>query len=217
MLLVEGPNDCHAVFQLMWLIHNASPVFGIHECGNDDQVLESLAARLVSSSPRQKILGLILDSDIEGLNSDQIIRSRLDQLRTRVGEFYSLPKSFPENGLVLSPDASKQNSDRLPKLGVWLMPNNKAYGMFEDLLMESLVDEVRTYTGAVVNRAKTDGVAKFKDIHLSKAIIRTYMAWQDPPDIQHLGVAIRKGTFENIEAKCKQFIQWLEQLFGTPA
>jgi len=89
--------------------------------------------------------------------------------------------------------------------------------MFEDLLIEALPEEGRTYTSAVVNKAKTDAVATFKDIHLSKAVIRTYMAWQDPPDIQYLGVAIKKKTFEKIEAKCKQFIQWLEELFGAPA
>ena len=172
---------------------------------------------LISSSPKQKILGLILDSDTEGVSADQVIQSRLDQLRARVGEFYPLPDVFPEGGLILNPLASRQDADRLPKLGVWLMPNNKAYGMLEDLLIEALLDDVRSYTTAVVNRAKADKIATFKDTHLSKAIIRTYMAWQDPPDIQYLGLAIKKKTFENIEAKCKQFIQWLEQLFGSPA
>jgi hypothetical protein len=59
-----------------------------------------------------------------------------------------------------------------------------------------------------------DGIAKFKDVHLSKAVIRTYLAWQDPPDIQYLGLAIKSGAFENIEAECRQFIRWIEQLFG---
>ncbi len=217
LLLVEGVNDCHAVFQLMWLVYNADPVFGIHECGGDDRVLDNLSSRLVSSHPKQKTLGLILDSDTEGLSADRVIQSRLDQLRARVEEYYPLPDVFPETGLILDPLASRQDTDRLPKLGVWLMPNNKAYGMFEDLLIEALLDKVRNYTTAVVNQAKADEIATFKDIHLSKAIIRTYMAWQDPPDIQYLGLAIKKKTFENIEAKCKQFIQWLEQLFGIPA
>ena len=83
LLLVEGVNDCHAVFQLMWLVNKAAPVFGIHECGSDDKVLENMAARLVSSSPRQKALGLILDSDIEGVKAGQVIQSRLDQLQSR--------------------------------------------------------------------------------------------------------------------------------------
>jgi len=199
----------------MWLVNKTAPFFGIHECGNDEKVLENLAARLVSSLPKQKALGLILDSDIEGVKSDLVIQSRLDQLRPRVGEFYPLPDVFPEAGLVLEPLATRQDSDRLPKLGIWLMPNNKAYGMFEDLLIEALRDETRSYTSTVVIKAKTDGVATFKDAHLSKAVIRTYMAWQDPPDIQYLGLAIKNKTFENIEAKCKQFLQWLERLFGS--
>jgi hypothetical protein len=73
LLLVEGVNDCHAVFQLMWLIHGAAPVFGIHECGSDDKVLDSLSSRIVSTRQGQRILGLILDADIEGLSPDQVI------------------------------------------------------------------------------------------------------------------------------------------------
>ncbi len=217
LLLVEGVNDCHAVFQLMWLVYRADPVFGIHECGNDDKALDSLASRIVSTRPRQKILGLILDSDIEGPRPDQVIQSRLDQLAARVGPYYPLPNVFPEGGLILDPLASRPEADRLPKLGVWLMPNNKDYGMFEDLLMASLSELVAEYTTTVVKQSKADGVAKFKDVHLSKAVIRTYLAWQDPPDVQYLGLAIKRGAFENIEAECKQFIQWLEQLYGSPA
>src|ERR1035437_5480289 len=142
LLLVEGVNDCHAVSQLMWLVSSADPGFGIHECGNDDKVLDSLASRIVSTRPRQRVLGLILDADIEGLRPDQVIQSRLDQLAARVGTYYPLPTVFPEGGLILDPLASRPEADRLPKLGVWLMPNNKAYGMFEDLLMGSLSDRV---------------------------------------------------------------------------
>ena len=216
LLLVEGVNDCHAIFQLVWLVRKTDPIFGIYECGSDEKVLDSLSSRLVSSRPKQKILGVILDSDTEKVSPDQIIQSRLDQLRSRVGEYYGLPNIFPEAGLILHPIASRRDSDRLPKLGVWLMPNNRAYGMFEDLLIEALVDKVRDYTTGVVNQAKNDNVATFKDVHLSKAIIRTYMAWQDPPDIQYLGLAIKKKTFENIETSCKQFIHWLDHLFDIP-
>ncbi|MBZ5728090.1 MAG: hypothetical protein LAP87_24270 [Acidobacteriia bacterium] len=217
LLLVEGVNDCHAVFQLMWLVYSADPVFGIHECGNDEKVLNSLASRIVSTRPSQKVLGLILDADIEGSRPDQVIQSRLEQLKARVGAYYPLPTVFPERGLILDPLASRLDADRLPRLGVWLMPNNKAYGMFEGLLMGSLSDQVAAYTTAVVKRSKADGIAKFRDVHLSKAVIRTYLAWQDPPDIQYLGLAIKRKAFENIETECKHFLQWLEQLFGSPA
>src|ERR1035438_4963422 len=154
LLLVEGVNDCHAVFQLMWLVYRSDPIFGIHECGSDDKVLDSLASRIVSTRPRQKILGLILDSDIEGVHPEQVIQSRLDQLGARVGTYYPLPTVFPDGGLIIDPLSSRPEADRLPKLGVWLMPNNKAYGMFEDLLMGCLSDEVSAYTAAVVKKSK---------------------------------------------------------------
>jgi len=216
LLLVEGVNDSHAVFQLMWLIYAADPVFGIHECGNDDKVLDSLAARVVSTRRKQKVLGLILDADIEGVAPEEVVKARLQQLAARVGTYYPLPAAFPEGGLILDPLASRPEADRLPKLGVWLMPNNKAWGMFEDLLMHSLSDHVAGYTARVVQQAQNDGVAKFRDAHLSKAVIRTYMAWQDPPDVQYLGLAIKTGVFERIEAECMQFVEWLDRLFGPP-
>jgi hypothetical protein len=217
LLLVEGVNDCHAVLQLMWLTHQAAPVFGICQCGSDDKVLDSLAARIIVANPRQKILGLILDADIAGVSPDQVVRARLDQLTARVGAHYPMPVAFPEEGLILDPLASRPDADRLPRLGVWLMPNNRAYGMFEDLLMSSLSDQVADYTTRVVKQSRADGIARYKDAHLSKAVIRTYMAWQDPPDVQYLGLAIKRGVFANIEAECKQFVQWLDRLFGSPA
>jgi hypothetical protein len=215
LLLVEGIDDRHAIFHLVRLVYRADPVFGIHECGSDDGVLDNLAARLVSSTPRQKILGLVLDADIEGSNSEKVIKSRLDQLTSRAGAYYPIPAVFPEEGLLLDPLTNRPDSDRLPRLGVWLMPNNKAFGMFEDLLIKSLPDDFAEYTTAVVKKAKVDGIAKFKDSHLSKAVIHTYLAWQDPPDIHRLGLAITRGNFSDIQSECKAFLNWIEGLFGS--
>jgi hypothetical protein len=39
------------------------------------------------------------------------------------------------------------------------MPNNKAFGMFEDLLMESLGVNEKDYTSKVVKQMKTGGIA----------------------------------------------------------
>jgi hypothetical protein len=217
LLLVEGVNDCHAVFQLMWLIYGCDPHFGIHECGNDERVLDSLAARLVSSTPKQKTLGVLLDADIDGIDPMQVVQSRFDQLKSRVGDFYAMPDAFPENGLILSPRSGRPDASRLPRLGVWLMPDNRRFGMFEDLLVDSLPPTVASYTSDVVKKSKADGIARFKDAHLAKATIRTFLAWQDPPDIQYLGLAIKKGMFEHLRAECDLFIGWLGRLFGLPS
>ena len=214
LLLVEGVNDCHSVFHLFWMFQRADPNFGFHECGNDNGVLDSLAARLVSSRHKQKILGLILDSDMEGPPPNEVIASRLDQLVSRAGQYYPLPASFPSDGLIVDPLSGRPEAARLPKLGVWLMPNNQSHGMFEDLLAQSMSLEAEEYTRRIVLRAREDKIASFKDTHLSKSIVRTYLAWQDPPDIPYLGLAIRKGAFERIMSECRPFMEWLQALFG---
>lgn len=212
LLLVEGVNDCHAISQIVWLARKAEPAFGIYECGSDNGVLDMVAATLVDTTRAKRVLGLVLDSDIEGVPPDKVVQSRLDQLRYRTDGYYSLPDTFPEQGLIVSPVRTRPDAHRLPKLGVWLMPNNRSWGMFEDLLIQSLPDRTIQYTTGVVDKAKVDGVAAFKDAHKAKAIVRTYMAWQDP-DVQYLGLAVRQRMFPQVSTECRQFLQWLDDLF----
>ena len=213
LLLVEGPNDRHAVSQLVWLIHEVEPAFGILDCGNDEGVLDELSLKLVQPSPQEKVLGLILDADTDGSTAEDAVSRRWVQLKDRIGADYDLPTDFPEPGLIVDPRPGRQAISALPRIGVWLMPNNKAFGMFEDLLLESLGDREKQYTSDVVKQAKADRVASYHESHFSKAVIRTFMAWQEPPDVQYLGLAIRKGQFQNIEAACAQFLDWLGRLF----
>lgn len=213
LLLVEGPNDLHAISQLVWLVYGAEPAFGILDCGSDDRVLKNLSLRLANANPRQKVLGMILDTDIEGSTEADAVQRRWAQLKSKIDAGYGLPDEFPEAGLIVDPLPGRRAKAALPRIGVWLMPNNKAFGMFEDLLMESLGDREKEYTSNVVTRAKADGIASFHDSHLSKAVIRTFMAWQEPPDLQFLGLAIRRGHFQNIEIACAQFLDWLRRLF----
>jgi hypothetical protein len=98
-------------------------------------LLDSLASRLVSTRPRQKVLGVILDSDPDGVRPDQAVQSRLQQIATRAGAFSPLPTVFPERGLIVDPHPNRPDANRLPRLGIWLMPNNRVLGMLEDLLM----------------------------------------------------------------------------------
>jgi len=213
LLLVEGPSDLHAVVQLVRLVHKAEPTFVALDCKNDDGVLDQLSIRLVQPESAQKIVGLILDADIDGSTETDAVQCRWVQLKDRIGTDYAFPEDFPEDGLIIDPRPGRRAIGTLPRIGAWLMPNNKAFGMFEDLLLDSLGDHEKVYTSSVVNQAKTDKVATFHSSHLSKAVVRTYMAWQEPPDLPHLSFAIRHGHFQNIEPACAQFINWLGRLF----
>ena len=213
LLLVEGPSDRHAVSHLFKLVNRAEPPFEILDCGGDDGVLRNLSSRLADANLRQKIVGLILDTDIEKSTEENAIQRRWAELKGKIGAGYNLPSDFPETGLIIDPLPGRKAKGALPRIGAWLMPNNRAFGMFEDLLMESLRAEEKDYTSRVVMQAKTDGIATYSESHLSKAVVRTYMAWQEPPDLPHLSLAIQEGHFQNIETACAQFLDWLGRLF----
>lgn len=215
LLLVEGPSDRHAVSHLVKLVHGVEPTFEIFDCGGDEGVLRNFSSRLASANPEHEILGLILDTDIEKTTAENAVERRWVELKSKIGAEYSLPDAFPDTGLIRNPLPGRRAKGTLPRIGAWFMPNNKAFGMFEDLLMESLQAEEKDYTSKVVTQAKADGIAKYRPSHLSKAIVRTYMAWQDPPDLSHLSLAIHDGHFKNIDVACAQFLDWLACLF-TP-
>jgi hypothetical protein len=213
LLLVEGPSDRHAVLHLVKLVSGADPTFEILDCGGDDGVLRSISSRLADANPKHEILGLILDTDIEKSTEENAVQRRWAELKSKIGEGYSLPGVFPETGLIIDPLPGRRAKGTLPRIGAWFMPNNRAFGMFEDLLMESLRAEEKDYTSKVVTQAKTDGIATYHPSHLSKAVVRTFMAWQEPPDLPHLSLAIHDGHFKNIDVACAQFLDWLGRLF----
>jgi hypothetical protein len=151
-------------------------------------------------------LGAVLDAD-----ADTGVKARLQSIGDRLRPAYDLPDVFPADGLVVHPRPSHPNRGRLPVIGIWLMPDNMRSGIFEDLLCAAMAPESQKYVAEVVDKAKADGMAGFRDVERSKSIIKTHIAWQDP-NIKDLGVAIG-AHFRNLDSACKDYMNWLERLF----
>lgn len=213
VLLVEGVDDWHNIRNLICATTGALPPYEVGECENDDGLMDRLTAMTETSRQTQMVLGAVLDADRgkPGLSGDTGLQHRIRSLQGRLGTYYEIPDEFPKEGLILPPRAEKDR-DRLPILGVWLMPDNQRDGIFEDLLRAAMTPASETYISAVVDKAKNDGVATYKEVERSKAIIRTHVAWQDP-DKKNLGEAI--GThFTNLAPACQRYLEWLQRLFG---
>lgn len=73
--------------------------------------------------------------------------------------------------------------------------------------------------------AQTDAVkaemaesSRFKDAHLDKARIHSYLAWNDPPGIP-LGQAVLKRTLDPESKQASIFLRWIRDVFefhGNP-
>lgn len=213
VLLVEGIDDWHAFGHLIQIATGALPVFELGYCGNDEGVLDVLQGATLASRPSQTILGATLDADRgeEADSGGMGIQARIRSLQGRLGKFYEIPDAFPAEGLILLPTA-ELDRDRLPVLGIWLMPDNVRDGIFEDLLSASMAPESERYISVVVDKATSDGITGFRAVERSKAIVKTHIAWQDP-NKKNLGEAIG-SHFDNLDAACRPFLNWLERLFS---
>lgn len=119
--------------------------------------------------------------------------------------------SLPTEGLIINP----LNPEDLT-VGIWIMPNNTDVGMLEDFMMrlipeeDKLLKEAENITGKL-NSQRGDYENMFKESHLSKARLHTWLSWQDMPG-ETLSLAVQKKLFATDTELCCRFVKWLDQL-----
>jgi hypothetical protein len=198
VLLVEGSDDCHVVLALRDS-HQLVVQFGIYACGGDDLLLKRLNALVVQPDP-PSVIGVVLDADLGATDRWTSILAKLSH------HSYQFPRNPVTDGTII------EGSGSLPKLGIWLMPNNQVQGMLEDFCMEMIDHGGRTVAENAVTEARQAGVTTFVANHLSKAIIHTYLAWQVTPG-RPLGQSITAQSLRPQTATAHAFSQWLTRLF----
>ncbi len=201
ILLVEGVNDVH--------------VMG-HICGNRDiprlddivghksveHLLESFPVRLKESDG--DIIGVVIDADTDLSSRWESIRHSL--IRNGYANIPPVPSS---DGTIIDPPADTL----LPRVGVWIMPDNRTTGILEDFL-RFLVPE-----GSALFKHVTDSVAtipageqRFGAAARPKAVIHTWLAWQEKPG-RPLGTAITAKYLDPNVPQVDVLVSWLTRLF----
>jgi hypothetical protein len=202
VLLVEGDNDCHVVMALC----NAQSVpetFGIYQCDSDDGVLKRLNALIIRPNPPQ-VIGVMLDADKPSVEDRwQSIKAKLKNNNHN----YLLPEIPHVDGTIV------ERIEYKPKLGFWLMPNNQDSGMLEDFCAELAEPASLAFARECVEQAHQRKVTTFKEVHLSKAVIHTYLAWHDEPGYP-LGKAITSQALRPHTDVAIRFTNWLTYLFS---
>lgn len=147
------------------------------------------------------VIGVVLDADT---GPDNRWASLIAQMRHHD---YKFPRRPDANGTVI------EGSGGSPKLGIWLMPNNQIQGMLEDFCVEMIEPAGRGVAEAAVATAQAEGASTFIPNHLSKAIVHTFLAWQDTPG-RPLGQGITAQSLRPETPTARAFSQWLTVLFG---
>ena len=150
-------------------------------------------------------IAIVLDADTNIHSQWESIRHKLINLD------FDIPMNLNTEGVI-----AFHRSDDTKKIGVWLMPDNETNGMLEDFVKMLVPDDdlMLTKATAIVAEIRQDiaEIKRFKDIHLAKAEIHTWLAWQEDPG-SPMGQAITKKYLNTENEICERFLTWLKSVF----
>lgn len=152
-------------------------------------------------------LGIVLDADYPPDNSGGFSK-RYQLITNELTKFgYSIPNNSSHNkGELYS------HPDGLPSVGLWIMPDHKNDGMLEDFV-ESMVSDATQISLLRHAGSSIDSLPDTlfnKSLHLTKAKIFTWRAWQKRPGVS-LNKALRDGILDR--SKSASFENWLKMTF----
>lgn len=215
LLLVEGDFDKYFIGELLRQTPNEVGKISIEPFKKEDEagskpdeqgihaLLKSLSVTIRATDPTA-VLGIVVDADISATGRWQ----RIQHILTSAG-YEDLPDTFP-NGLVIP------TNDVLPRFGLWIMPDNQEEGIIENFIRQLIhqQDKLQPEIDATIDALLAKGLQLFADVHRPKAFIRTWLAWQDRPEMS-FGVAISKKVLATDADLCLRFVDWLNRLFNV--
>jgi len=98
-------------------------------------------------------------------------------------------------------------------VGIWIMPDNQTNGILENFLRflvpadSPLFEHVRSSVARI-----PAGERRFSQLAEPKAIIHTWLAWQEEPG-RPLGTAITARYLDHEVAQVDILVSWLNRLF----
>lgn len=179
ILLVEGTDDEHVLKHICGN-RGIARLDEVKPHGGVTALLESIPVRLKASEDGD-IVGVVIDADTD-------LKARWQSLRNQLIEvgYQNVPADPTPDGTILHPPAQTL----LPRVGVWIMPDNQTNGILEDFL-RFLVPQGGILFNHVQSSVTTipEADRRFSQLAEPKAIIYTWLAWQADPG-KPLGTAI---------------------------
>ena len=195
ILLVEGPDDKHVIRHIRDR-HGDLADFEIRDTGGIDNLLDAIEAE-TKAAGRQSV-GLLVDANS---SLDDRWRSLADRLR-QVG--IEPPQTLDEEGCIIP---------GRPRLGLWLMPDNRNSGELEDFVQKLIPADdpvwplATKYIGEIPLEHR-----QFSESKVSRAQIHAWLAARKEP--RQMGSAIRTGELSADGELALRLVAWLRSLFG---
>ena len=202
IVLVEGRDDEHVIKHL-WGSRELPACLEVEPSGSVESLLEALPTRLKATNDGD-IVAIVLDADDNLQDRWQQVRHRLVR-----ASYLNVPENPAPSGTIIdAPEASI-----LPRIGVWLMPDNQIRGILEDFLALLVPADSALFAHAKQAVAQIPVEQRlFPPVAEPKVLIHTWLAWQEKPGLP-LGIAITARCLDPFQPEADRFVAWLRQLF----
>jgi hypothetical protein len=210
---VEGKNDAHVIRNLLCLHQgpgydfakppNGWPAYKYLLDGTElgvERLISIIDPVIKAGSDPPSIHGFVIDADKSLKNRWEAVRNKL------IVAGVEPPKKMPPDGFV------GESGDGC-RVGAWLMPDNKEPGELESFLVSLIPksDVILAHAESATIQARHLD-APFKEVDTEKAVIHTWLAWQDEPGYPY-GKAITSRFFAHNAIAAQQFVAWFKLLY----
>ena len=202
ILLVEGPNDEHVMKHICGN-RGIPPLDEVKSHGSVEKLLDSIPVRLKASEDGD-IVGVVIDADTDLGARWQSLRNRL----IHVGYVHVPENPMPDGTIIAAPAGML-----LPRVGIWIMPDNQTNGILEGFLRFLVPDGSQLFDHVVASVASLPVCERrFGPLAEPKAVIHTWLAWQQEPG-KPMGTAITARYLDANVAEVDTLVSWLQRLF----
>ncbi len=206
VMRVEGSDDKHSLGHLL-ACHGVTydwdkglpPFPAIEVADGIEELLAGITAAVRSAALTS--VGFVLDADISLSNRWQAVCDRLREVGM------APPDDPPAEGYIGVAEDYKAT------VGVWLMPDNQREGKLEDFLCNLIAegDALIGHAGDATAKA-TEIDMRFADGDAPKAVLHTWLAWQQAPGCPY-GTAMRARYFDHDAEVAQRFVDWFRRLY----
>jgi len=211
VLFFEGENDLYPVGHLVDLLPGPTTDFyertpedrgdriGLKQFGGYESLRDQFPVAIRNGSTLKRI-GVVADADSNPMRRWQSLSDAMSGI-----DSIDLPNTPPEDGWT----GDVSLPDREVTVGIWMMPNNADQGAVEDFLLRLIPEDDSLLP---IAEACLEEVPDENQPDQSKALFRTWLAWQEEPG-RPLGPAVTEGYFDLEADLAQRFVDWIRQLF----
>lgn len=233
IIVVEGKTDLHVILHLLEKsnpnmrcerVNNYTSVarlpgkrnlqINICQEGSFSELCDEIEVWLMK--PKLECVGFVFDANGDPRRNWQRVRNRILRVYEELQDIPSpeLREIFCETPVP----GGIWVRDCVPKVGMWMMPNNKDTGAIEEFLayMIRQEDHCWEHTQKYVKTIFQEGIRfpkrkVLKEKNIPKANIHAWLAVQEEPG-KPPGTAIKTGYFDTENLRVQAFRQWLGNL-----